>query len=109
MYITSTLLCLLSASGSIVGEYFIRRDVNYDSAQPLFPIQTFLCCFSFCCLFCGRKKHSKSNGREERNEDKVVAHTSPKQCLFFDPLSKHQIEVENKCNGSGFPAFRSFH
>tara|TARA_A100001388_G_scaffold224679_1_gene175664 strand:- start:3 stop:695 length:693 start_codon:yes stop_codon:yes gene_type:complete len=112
-YITSTFLSLVFAAAVIVTDYYVRNELSYKSAQTLFPAQVYLCCFAFCCLFCGKRKikyiknvarsegvvFSKSEGVLDINSDKS---TTPQ--LIFDPLSKHPNDSRFPCAG---PATRA--
>ena len=114
-YITSTFLSLVFAAAVIITEYYVRNELSYKSAQTLFPVQTYLCCFAFFCLFCGKRKIKYiKNG--ETSEGLVVLSksegvldiinsgktTTPQ--LIFDPLSKHPNDSRFPCAG---PATRA--
>ena len=49
-----TLAFISFAAVFVLSDYYIRRDMKKDVAQPVFPMQTFMCTCALSCLIAGK-------------------------------------------------------
>lgn len=109
-----TLAFILFAVGFVLSDYYVRKDMKKDVAQPLFPMQTFMCICALSCLIAGKYTpislswFSNTTTRPTFSSPQPSSSSLGKEyCVqpnSLDPTSRHP--TESKGVGSA-PQFRS--